>query len=211
MSRVQEAEDDDSDIELVRRWGAGDRYAGDKVVRRYFSVLRRFFVTQIADPDEREDLIQDTLQTLLQQASTYEGRASFKSFLFGIARYKLYAHLRQRYRANGKLDPITESIEDVLGRSPSSIAALHERSQRLLQALHELPLEDQLMIAFTYWEDMASPELAQVFEVTPDVVRARLSRARQKLLKKMSAPAALDAEAEHATLADWLRALAAEL
>lgn len=206
-----EHRDVDPDIELVRRWCAGDRAAGDQVVRRHFPALRRFFVTQIADAHEREDLIQDTLHTLLVAAPTYEGRSSFKSFMFGIARHKLYAHLKRRYRAAGSFDPITESIEDILGRSPSSVAALRERSQRLLQALHELPLEEQLMLAFCYWEDMSGPELAQMFEVTPDSVRTRLFRARQKLLKKMSAPSATDGEAEHTSLEDWLRALGAEL
>ncbi len=201
----------DPDIELVRRWSAGDRAAGDRVIRRHFLALRKFFILKIADVSEREDLVQETLKALLVAVPSFEGRSSFKAFLFGIARNKLYTALKRRYRVSGSFDPWTDSFGDVAGRSVSSVAALRESSLRLLQLMAELPLDEQLLLELSYWHDMPGPEVARALEVSHDVVRARLVRTRRKLAERLSGPVAGDDEAVQQALERSLRALGGEL
>lgn len=47
-------------------------------------------------------------------------------------------------------------------------------------ALQKLPEEDRLILQLFYFEDMPVKEIAEVFSVTPEAARMRLTRARQK-------------------------------
>jgi RNA polymerase sigma factor (sigma-70 family) len=205
-------EDPESDFDLVQRWAGGDRAAGDRIIRRHFPALRRFFLARISEPDAREDLIQETLQGLTQAVEQFAMRSSFAAFMFAIARNKLYSHLRDRYRHGGNIDPLTESVEDIAGRSLSSYAALHESSQRMLAAMSALALDDQLLLELCYWHQLSGPELAAAFDISPDAVRGRLHRARKRLLKLLdSAPPTADAKFDIDGLEARLLALGTEV
>jgi RNA polymerase sigma-70 factor (ECF subfamily) len=155
-------------------------------VRRHYPAIRQFFFTKIHDEIEREDLIQETLQALTTAITNYEGRSSFKGFLFGIARHKLYGHIRTRYHNNRAVDPLTESVEDLVGTSPASYASLQEQIQQLVLAMARLPIDDQILLELRYWQDMTGPELGELFGLSPEGARGRLLRARQTLARLLA-------------------------
>ena len=174
------------DFELVERWRQGDLGAADEFLHKYYPLLRRFFAAKLRDESEREDLIQETLTALLPAIHRIGRLSSVKAFLFAIARNKLHDHMRKRYRAGGGYDPLHDSIEDLLGKSPSSHAATIEHKQQLLAAIGTLPVDDQILLELRYWHNMSSPELAEVFETTAEAVRARMARVRQSLQRKLA-------------------------
>ena len=169
------------DFELIERWQSGDREAADEFLVHYYPLLRRFFTAKLHDDAEREDLIQETFVALVTAVENFQKRSSAKAFVLSIARNKLHDHLRKRYRQNEAYDPLHDSIADVLGKSPSSHAAAAEQSQILLNAIASLAVDDRILLELRYWHDMGSPELATIFELTPEAVRARLYRARTAL------------------------------
>ena len=199
------------DFELLQRWRGGDRAAGDQIIRRHFPALRRFFVVRIADPETREELIQDTLTGLTVAKDNFQGLSSFTSFMFGIARNKLHDHLRERYRSGGSFDPLTESIEDIVGRSPSSYAALREDKQRLLAAMATLPLDDQLLLELRYWYELSGKEVANLFGISPDAARMRLHRTRLQLQERLGTATNGGGELDLERLEQRLRELGAEI
>ena len=168
------------DHALLERWRAGDRGAGDALFERHFKGVRRFFKSKVG-PDHAEDLIQRTFLGCVKGVDRYRGDASFRSYLFAIARNELYMHFRSlRTRPGSDPDVSVHSVVDL--QTGVSTAIGKEDERRLIQAaLRHLPVEAQTLLELAYWEGLSSEELAGVFGVSPVTIRTRKFRAREKL------------------------------
>ncbi len=173
--------DGEPDGALLVRWAAGDREAGETLLRRHFDWLHGFFYTKVAAASE--DLVQQTMLACVEQVERLPQVASFKAYVLGIARFKLYGHLRQR-SAKG-FDPIHTSMEDALGGASGGYSQqLQERT--LQEAMHRLPADVQLVLELRYWEDLTSREIADVLNVPASTVRSRIHRARRLLAEELA-------------------------
>ena len=168
----------DPDSELLARWREGDRAAGQALFERYFESLYRFFRNKSQGPD-CDELVQSTLLACLDAKQQFRGDSSFRTFLFGIARNKLYHYFRSRKR-DGVLDPSASSVAELV-TTPGTVLARDQAHRALLAALRELPVEQQTLLELHYWEELDTNELAAVFEVPAGTIRTWLFRARGKL------------------------------
>ena len=199
-----------TDWELLEAWRNGDRKAGDILVQRYIRPIARFFRHKLREVED--DLVQRTFLGCVEGATRFEGRSSFRTFLFAIARNVLLEHLRalQRsgQRAGDEFDPGLSSLS-ALGPSPSQALADKQSTLRLLDALRQIPVDSQLLLELYYWEELSIAELAHVLEVPEGSVKRRLHEARQRLLHHLntSASPSLQSTGELGTdVAEWLRA-----
>lgn len=93
-----------NDASLVARVKAGDEAALSVLYRRYVRPIHRFVLAQLRDPDEAEDLTSDTFARMLQGIGDFRGEASFKNWLYQIARNAVRNHHRSAaYRRAGPL------------------------------------------------------------------------------------------------------------
>lgn len=168
------------DHALLTRWRDGDRKAGDELFERHFKGVRRFFKTKV-DPDHAEDLIQRTFLGCVKGLAKFRGDASFRVYLFAIARNELCMHFRTlRTRPGSDPDVSIHSVVDL--RTGVSTAMGREDERRLIQvALRHLPVDAQTLLELAYWERLTSAELAEVFGVSPVTIRTRKFRARERL------------------------------
>ena len=165
-----------SDLELLAGWQEGDRAAGSELFRRYFDPLYRFFATKL--PDETEDLVQSTWMACVRYGERVAQAASFRAYLFTVARNELYRALRSRRPAG--VDLGVSSVVD-LAPSPATIAGSAQRERRLLGALRALPVQAQVILELYYWEELSTRELAEVLEVPLGTAKSQLRRAKQLL------------------------------
>ncbi len=188
------------DRALLTRWRAGDRSAGDALFERHFKGVRRFFKSKVG-PENAEDLIQRTFLGCVKGIEQYRGDASFRSYLFAIARNELYMHFRSlRTRPGSDPDVSIHSVVD-LQTGVSTAMGKEDERQLVLLALRHLPVEAQTLLELAYWEGLSSEELADVFGVSPVTIRTRKFRAREKLravvdqLRDPNSPLVRDLEA----------------
>jgi len=168
---------DDPDLGLLARWQEGDRAAGQALFERHFESLYRFFRNKCErDCDE---LVQATLLACLEGKQQFRGDARFRTYLFGIARNKLYRYFRDRKRDAG-LDLSITSVADLI-TTPGTVLARDQSHRALLAALRELPVEQQTLLELHYWEELDTIELAAVFEAPAATIRTWLFRARARL------------------------------
>ncbi|MBX7083774.1 MAG: sigma-70 family RNA polymerase sigma factor [Nannocystaceae bacterium] len=182
-----------SDLELLDRWRAGDEDAGNALFDRHFEALYRFFRNKVGDGID--DLVQQTMLGCVSGRERFREDASFRTYLFAIARNVLFKHFDRRSRDADRFDPEQQSVAD-LGESPSHIAAARAEQRLLALALRQLPLDDQIALELYYWEEMTAVELAQTLGLTEPAVRSRLRRALERLRERVAAaadsPAALE-------------------
>ena len=83
-----------TDLELLDRWRAGDKVAGDALVARHWDGIARFFRHKIGD--DGADLISQTFLACIESAAPIE---NVRAFLFTVARRRLADAFRSRARA----------------------------------------------------------------------------------------------------------------
>jgi RNA polymerase sigma-70 factor, ECF subfamily len=174
----------DPDLELLERWRAGDQRAGGELLTRHFNGLRVYFLARIGgDPADR---IQETFKRMTEARDRFAGRSSVRTYLFRIARNVLCEELRKRNRPQGAFEPLVESIADATGRRHSSILAHNQELELLLDALCNIPSEQQDILELHYFHEMSQVELADVFQVPQGTMKSRMLAARRKLLDKFN-------------------------
>ncbi|MEM6988987.1 MAG: RNA polymerase sigma factor [Myxococcota bacterium] len=191
---------DASDQDLWTQWTAGDRDAGDALVRRYFVRIHRFLASKVGDA--AEELTQRTFEGALASRDRYRGDAPFRGYLFGIARKQVLRHYEGRGRDLGGIDPAELSVHD-LGPSPSKLIGGKEREALILEALQRIPLGLQIVLELHYWERMKVLEIAAALEIPRGTVMSRLHRGRAAIKKQLQeiAPKAPEIDLEQDTQA----------
>jgi RNA polymerase sigma-70 factor (ECF subfamily) len=184
VDRVCYARAVESDFDLLDRWRRGDGDAGEALFARYFDSLCRFFTTKCSDG--ADELVQKTFLAIVASRDSFRKEASFRTYLFTVARHELYHHLRKQRIDGERLDFSVISVAELV-TTPVSRLARDAEHRRLVEVLRRLSLEQQTLLELHYWEDMSIAELAEIFEATPNAVRVRLHRARHALRDRLEA------------------------
>lgn len=193
-----------SDFDLLTAWRDGDAVAGNDLVKRYYGPLLRFFELRSRTP---EDLTQETLLACAASREAFRAEATFRSYVFGIARRVLLNSLSAHYHAKrmSSFDPTPTGR----GTSLSALFARRQEQQFLLMVLAGLPEDTQTLLALHYWENLRSREIAEVMGIPTSTVTSRLSRARHRLAEGVRGMAtAATSQALLADLEAWTRSLA---
>jgi RNA polymerase sigma-70 factor (ECF subfamily) len=169
----------DDGPELLSRWRAGDREAGEVLIDRHFGEIFRFFCRRFAERERCRDLAQRTFATTLAAVERLRDGERLRAYLFGVA----HNLLRHEIRDGKRRDGLAHKAE-LLPReatSPSVRFAAVEERRILLLALEQLPLDLQLTVELFYWEGLSTQEVAEILGVPRGTVKWRLSEARDRL------------------------------
>ncbi len=166
-------------MELLHAWREGDEHAGRELFARHFDSVFRFFRNKV--DGVAEDLTQQTFLGCLKGREKFRGDASFRTYVFSIARKRLYTHYRDRRRQGSELVFDQVSVADLARPSPTALLAEREEQQMLLRALRQLPVDMQIALELHYWEDLKVREIAEILDVPSGTIKRRLQRARQQL------------------------------
>ena len=173
----------DPDLELLERWRAGESAAGQTLFKRHLTSLHRFF--QRKCDGDIDELVQLTLLGALPAKERFRGEASFRTYLFAIARNTLARYLRDK-KPDARFDLAVTPAAELIGELRS--VTVHDLAYRaLLDALRALPVEQQMLLELFYWEEVDTIELAKTFEVPAATIRTWLFRARGRLREILAA------------------------
>ena len=192
------------DLTLLDRWRTGDNAAGEQLFQRHFDSIYGFFETKCEA--EADELTQATFLACLRAKDQFRKDASFRTYLFTIARNELYRLLRTRARRDDKLDFELSSIAQLIS-TPATKIARNQEHLRLLEALRSLPVEQQTLLELHYWEEMDITALAEVFDAPQATIRTRLHRARKALWERIEGAAPPAALQDLETMDRWVQGL----
>lgn len=191
------------DLELFDHWSDGDVEAGQQLIRRHYDAVYVFFASKLPE-HVAADLTQETFEVMCAKAEGLRIHTSVLSYLLGIARWKLVERLGRRARR--RFDPITESI-DGLDELPTITALLAERrrSSRLVLAMRQLPLDDQIVLELQTYEGLGLREIAEVLGVSDNRIATRIATAKRRL--RRAAQKIPQGEDTLTTLASYMQSL----
>jgi RNA polymerase sigma factor (sigma-70 family) len=181
----------EEDEALLEAWRAGDKDAGDELLRRHFVGVYRFFSKNLPDSGrgaDPEDLTQRTFEACVSGRDRVYG--DFRGYVFGVARRQLYLEFKRRRSQGDVISPSEAGIRDV-HTSPSAAVARLDEQKIFLVALGQLPPEFRGVIERFYWEERPIVEIAEELGIPPGTVKSRLFRAKALLreqLEQLRAP-----------------------
>lgn len=167
----------DVERDLLRRISVGDRDAFRDLYLRYHRRLARFLTRLTHRYEDAEEVINDTLWIVWQRAGEFRDASRVSTWIMGIA-YRRALKLIRRAQTHAR----AMSLE-VLDAEPVArdvIEATFER-EVLERNLARLPLEQRLVIEFTYYLDHSCEEVAEIMECPVNTVKTRMFHARRKL------------------------------
>lgn len=148
---------------------------------KYFPALYRYFLYQIRDSAIAEDLTSATMLGMAKGLHRFKGTASFKNYLYQIAKNQLAHYLRKnRYEL-----PLLSLLDSQA--APESDYFSPETQQanitRLNRALSHLSPRDQHLLRLRYLDGYSVAETARELNLSVSNVKVKTLR----LLKKLRA------------------------
>jgi RNA polymerase sigma-70 factor, ECF subfamily len=172
--------------QLLRRVSAGDRDAFRDLYLRYHRRLARFLTRFLHRYEDAEEVINDTLWIVWQRAGEFRNASRVSTWIMGIA-YRRALNMLRRAATHDRAMRLEIAESDAA--ASDSVQQLEER-QLLDSGLAQLPLEQRLVLEFTYYLDHSCEEIAEIMDCPLNTVKTRMFNARRKLrgILKDSAP-----------------------
>ena len=190
----------DTDAELLGRLRAGDERAFVALVQRHHDAMLRLACSFVPNVAVAEEVVQDTWVGVLRGIGSFEGRSSFRTWLFRI--------LVNRARTTGARERRTVAVGDseAVGDAGAAVAAsrfdsrggwlspperwIEEVEDRLeagklagliRTAINDLPDRQRQVVTLRDIEGLTSEEVCSVLEISETNQRVLLHRARSRL------------------------------
>lgn len=169
----------DDGAKLYAQYLNGDDLSLETLVKTYGDGLVRFAYGFVKDSMTAEDIAEDTFATLIIKRKRFSPRASFKTYLYKIARNKCLDFLRYHRR----FVPL-DDMENVLSSSdekPDINVELCERKTALYKCLQQLPNQYGNVLTLVYIEGFSAEETSKIMNKSVKQVYNLLARAKLSL------------------------------
>jgi RNA polymerase sigma-70 factor (ECF subfamily) len=155
----------------------------ERVLATYGPMLRRQAAAYEREPAAREDLLQEILLALWRALPRFRGECSERTFVLRVAHNRALTHAFRRPPRPVDLEAVAEVADPRPG--PDHDAALEQQRERLLAALHRLPLPARQVLTASL-EGLNGAEIAALLGITENNANVRLSRARRALREQLA-------------------------
>lgn len=197
----------ESDQDLVRSLRARDEKAFERAMEQYFPAMLRLAMSFVRSQEEAEEVIQDTWLAVLSGIDRFEGRSSFKTWLFRILVNRARSRARREARTltfssviaqndastDGELPvspfeatPAAWGTEADHLRGPEEHLLAAELNERIRSAIATLPRGQQRVIMLRDIEGMSSGEVCRTLAITETNQRVLLHRARSRVRDQLA-------------------------
>jgi len=187
-----------SDEDLLAAYAHGDARAFADLYERHERAIYRYFLRQGATPSIADDLMQETWIAVVRNASTFEPRARFTTWLYTVARNKLIDHWRSRgedavslaYFAGDAANDEESAALDVAASDagrPDRQALARAEARAFLQAVELLPPLQREAFLLQAEGGLSLEEIATVTGAAHETVKSRLRYAMGRLRLAMEA------------------------
>lgn len=173
------------DKERYKRFINGDVKGFEELVIEYKNVLIYFLNRYVQDLNIAEDIAQDAFVDVYVYKERYNGKTSFKTYLFTIGRNKAIDYIRKnkqmQYAVNIEEQTEISSDEDEL----IDYIIQQENKGLIAHTLERMKEEYARVLILIDFEDFSYKEAADVLGKTTSQVKVLVHRARKSLRKML--------------------------
>lgn len=170
-----------SEAELIGRARDGEGSAWEILVRKHQESVFRLAYLLLGDPDEAEDVAQETFIRTYRYLNRYDANRQMRPWLMRIA--SNLARNRKR-----SLVRYWRALERAARQRPAPDPGMNSDDVReLWQAIRRLKHADQHVIYLRYFLEVSEVEMASILDVPRGTVKSRLHRALGRLREVIEA------------------------
>jgi len=173
---------------------AGDRAEFARLVDEYSSPIYRLGLRMLGNPQDAEDVLQNTFINALTHIQKFEGRSSISTWLYRIASNEALMMIRKK-KPEVNLENTEGGDEDEDLRPtqfvdwsalPEDELLSGEGKKTLDEAIQSLPESMRIVFLLRDIEGLSIRETAEALNLTETNVKTRLLRARMALREELS-------------------------
>jgi len=174
---------------------SGDREAFAAMVNAYSPKLYRLALRMLGNPQEAEDVLQETFINAFRHLKDFEGRSQLSTWLYRIAANQALMRLRKNEPDLISVDePVQMDDGDSMPRQlrdwcclPEAEFMTGEAQAQLDQAIGGLSSALRAAFVLRDLQGLSTKETAEILGISESAVKTRLLRARMELRDKVSA------------------------
>ena len=169
----------------ISRAQAGDEEAFAELMRAYYAYVYTVVIKIVSNPHDAEEVVQETFLNAYRGLPQLADRTKFKGWLAEIARNRARNWRREQKVETVSLDEVSEHTL----QNPDTLdeQLIRREQQELIRRAMGTLSEQDREIARSYYLDGASyDELIQAHGLSYKAISVRLSRAKQKLVKRLT-------------------------
>lgn len=185
---------------LVEQCRRGEPAALERLIIKYQNRLYNVILKICGNPDDAEELTQETFVKILEGIEGFSGRSSFYTWAFRIAVNLTINHCKRgqklvtrsidaedsEYNEQTKAQ-LRELLQDDGSPEPAAVAQNREMCRIIIESLSKLDDTQRAVIVLRDIEDMSYAQIADVLDIELGTVKSRLSRARSGLREILEA------------------------
>ena len=177
-------ENQDALQSLLAKAKNGDQGAFGEIYNLFFKKIYQFIYYRVGHKEIAEDLAEEVFFKALTRLSSISENKAFLGWLYQIARNKVIDYYREK-----KQTVVLEEMENTLEYETNliDIVNLEQQQKVLLNLIKELSPEQQIVLKLKFFEDLDTPEIAEMLHKYEGAIRVIQHRAiikLQELLKK---------------------------
>jgi RNA polymerase sigma-70 factor (ECF subfamily) len=174
-----------TDEEVIRRVLAGETALYEMIMRRHNQRLYRVARAIVRDPDEAEDVMQESYVRAYIHLGQFAGEAKFSTWLTRIAVHEALGRMNRKKRMvqPAEHDEPGCRMEEVRSGEPDPEVQRSEAEARemLEQAIDSLPDGYRAVFVMREVEGLSTAETARCLDLNEENVKVRLHRSRRML------------------------------
>lgn len=197
---------------LVARLKQGEEGAFDELVKRHHSALIRMAMGYVADREIAEEVVQDTWMAVIQGLDRFEGRSSFRTWIFGIMIHKAKDRgvREKRHTTFSDFETVDDDREEAVDPSrfhqsgewaghwafppqpwdeqtPEKLLASQQAVNAMHRAIDALPPTLKTVLILRDVEGVEAKEVCEILTITETNLYVRLHRAREQVRQAVEA------------------------
>lgn len=183
----------DTDLLLVERVRNGDKRAFELLMEKYRRKIGRLLSRMVRDPEEVEDIAQETFIKAYRALPQFRGDAAFYTWLYRIAVNTAKNYLAARNRNMLTVSDVMGDDEEVGEEryvapdidTPDAQLLSKQIAYAVNEAVEALPEELRTAITLREIEGMSYEDIATFMGCPIGTVRSRIFRAREAIAAKL--------------------------
>lgn len=170
-------------IEVCIQRGAKDDRPFQELFRRYHSLVWRVCYSYLRNQQDAEDLTQEVFFKVHRSLHQFEGRSSFKTWLYRVAINTCQNEIRHRGRRPQEAETEFETVAEVTPSRQSVEKEYQNNYQRelLAEALASLDPDVSEILYMKDMEERPYNEIADLLDIGLSAAKMRVQRARLAL------------------------------
>jgi RNA polymerase sigma-70 factor (ECF subfamily) len=180
----------DSDEELVRKAQNADERAFGVLVSRYESKVYSLALKMVRNPEDAEDVLQDTFLRAYRGIKLFRGHSTFSTWIYRITANSALMRLRKKQLPMVSIEDADEREApiNIADWTPGPVDQLLSKETRkvMQEAIDSLPPEFRQVFILRDVEELSNTEVAEILELSVAAVKSRLHRARLKVRNKLA-------------------------